>query len=191
MAAQSAVPLARLIESIKAIPGMWDRTVIAIYSADGGCSPSANSYGNEGKSSFVLAGGRIRGGYFGDVRVAGNTGTGHTWSYVSPDDSGAAVVPVSGGEGRVPGRGAGARSCARWASPTTSQASTPTSRRTNPGVHARVGEADGARHDRATHASCASDPLGAADARDPHGRRLLLRTGRRHAADGRRRWRRG
>ncbi len=103
MAAQSAVPLARLIESIKAIPGMWDRTVIAIYSADGGRSPSANSYGNEGKSSFVLAGGRIRGGYFGDVRVAGNTGTGHTWSYVSPDDSGAAVVPVSGGEGRVPG----------------------------------------------------------------------------------------
>lgn len=104
MAAQSALPLARLIEQIKAIPGMWERTVIAIYSADGGRSPSANSYGNSGKSSFVLAGGMIKGGYFGDVRPSGNTSTGHTWDYFSPDDSGAPVVPVSGdGSGRVNG----------------------------------------------------------------------------------------
>ncbi|MBK8714693.1 MAG: hypothetical protein IPN32_08105 [Deltaproteobacteria bacterium] len=103
MAAQSALPLARLIESIKAIPGMWERTVIAVYSADGCRSPSANSYGNEGKSSFVLAGGRINGGYFGDVRVASNTGSGHTWSYFSPDESGAPVVPVSGPDGRLSG----------------------------------------------------------------------------------------
>lgn len=103
MAAQSAVPLARLIESIQAIPGMWERTAIAIYSTDGGRSPSANSYGNGGKSTFVLAGGMVKGGYYGDVRPAGNTGSGHTWQYLSPDDSGAPVVPVSGGTGRIHG----------------------------------------------------------------------------------------
>ena len=104
MAAQSALPLARLIERIKEIPGMWERTVIAVYSADGGRSPSANSYGNSGKSSFVLAGGMVKGGYYGDVRPASNTGTGHTWDYVSPDDSGAPVVPVGGdGSGRIHG----------------------------------------------------------------------------------------
>jgi hypothetical protein len=103
MAAQSAIPLARLIESIKSIPGMWERTIIAIYSADGGRSPSANSYGNGGKSSFVLAGGMVRGGYFGDVRPAGNTGSGHNWEYLSPDDSGAPVVPIGDGSGRIHG----------------------------------------------------------------------------------------
>jgi hypothetical protein len=105
MAAQSSIPLARLIESIKAIPGMWDRTVIAVYSADGGRSPSANSYGNGGKSSFVLCGGMVRGGYYGDVRPSGNTGSGHTWDYLSPDDSGAPVVPAGGGDnnGRLNG----------------------------------------------------------------------------------------
>jgi hypothetical protein len=102
MAAQSAIPLARLIESIKAIPGMWERTVIAVYSADGGRSPSANSYGNEGKSSFIIAGGMVKGGYFGDVRVASNTASGHTWAYFSPDESGAPNVPVGDG-GRLDG----------------------------------------------------------------------------------------
>ncbi|HWB80799.1 MAG TPA: hypothetical protein VG755_37815 [Nannocystaceae bacterium] len=104
MAAQSAIPLARLIESIKAIPGMWERTVIAVYSADGGRSPSANSYGNEGKASFVIAGGMVKGGYFGDVRVASNTASGHTWSYHSPDESGAPSIAVGGdGSGRLDG----------------------------------------------------------------------------------------
>jgi hypothetical protein len=104
MAAQSAIPLARLIESIKAVPGMWERTAIAIYSADGGRSPSANSYGNEGKNTFVLAGGMVKGGYFGDVRVAGNTGSGHTWSYFSPDESGAPTIAVGGdASGRLHG----------------------------------------------------------------------------------------
>ncbi len=94
MAAQSAVPLTRLIESIKAVPGMWERTVIAVYSADGGRTPSANSYGNEGKSTFILCGGMVKGGYYGDVQVASNTGTGHTWAYVAPDNAGNPTVPV-------------------------------------------------------------------------------------------------
>jgi hypothetical protein len=104
MAAQSAIPLARLIESIKAVPGMWERTVIAVYSADGGRTPSANSYGNEGKNSFILCGGMVKGGYYGDVQVAGNTGSGHTWNYVSPDQSGAPTIPVGGdNSGRLNG----------------------------------------------------------------------------------------
>jgi hypothetical protein len=104
MAAQSAIPLTRLIESIKAVPGMWERTVIAVYSADGGRTPSANSYGNEGKNSFILCGGMVKGGYYGDVQVAGNTGTGHTWNYISPDQSGAPTVPVGGdNSGRLNG----------------------------------------------------------------------------------------
>jgi len=104
MAAQSAIPLTRLIESIKAIPGMWERTIIAVYSADGGRSPSANSYGNEGKNSFVLAGGRVKGGYYGDVQVASNTGSGHTWNYFAPDDNGAPTIQVGGdNSGRLNG----------------------------------------------------------------------------------------
>jgi hypothetical protein len=104
MAAQSAIPLTRLIESIKAIPGMWERTVIAVYSADGGRTPSANSYGNEGKNTFLIAGGMVKGGYYGDVQVAGNTGTGHTWTYVSPDESGAPTIPIGGdNSGRLNG----------------------------------------------------------------------------------------
>lgn len=104
MAAQSAIPLTRLIESIKAIPGMWDRTVIAVYSADGGRTPSANSYGNEGKNTFLIAGGVVRGGYYGDVRVAGNTGSGHTWSYWSPDEAGNPTIQVGGdNSGRLNG----------------------------------------------------------------------------------------
>ncbi len=100
MAAQSVIPLVRLIESIKAIPGMWDRTVIVVYSADGGRTPSANSYGNQGKNSFILAGGGVRGGYFGDVRVAGNTGSGHSWSYWAPDEAGDPTIEVSGDNSR-------------------------------------------------------------------------------------------
>ncbi|MCH9681428.1 MAG: DUF1501 domain-containing protein, partial [Deltaproteobacteria bacterium] len=73
MGLQCALPLARLIESLK-LAGIWDRTTIAVYSADGGRSPAANSYGNSGKNGMILAGGNIRGGSYGDVGVAGTAG---------------------------------------------------------------------------------------------------------------------
>lgn len=81
---QLAPSLARLIESLKAA-GIYDRTLIAIYTTDGSRSPAAGSAGNEGKSSVMLAGGRINGGYFGDVTVAGNDGNGHSYGFRAPD----------------------------------------------------------------------------------------------------------
>jgi hypothetical protein len=103
MGLQCALPLARLIESLK-LAGMWERTTIAIFSADGGRAPAANSYGNSGKNTLVLAGGNVRGGYFGDVGVAGDTGGGHTYSYRAPDPvSGAPTAPVTDNSNRLNG----------------------------------------------------------------------------------------
>jgi hypothetical protein len=103
MGLQCALPLSRLIESMKAA-GKWDRTVIAIYSADGGRAPAANSYGDSGKNTLVLAGGNVKGGYYGDVGVAGNTGNGHTYSYRAPDPvTGAPTAPVTDNSGRLNG----------------------------------------------------------------------------------------
>ncbi|MCA9582296.1 MAG: hypothetical protein KC416_10915, partial [Myxococcales bacterium] len=52
---------------------MFDRTLIAVYTTDGSRSPAATSYGDtpNAKNTLVLAGGMIRGGYFGDITVAG------------------------------------------------------------------------------------------------------------------------
>lgn len=103
MALQCALPLARLIESLKAA-GMWERTTIAVFSSDGGRAPSANSYGNSGKNTMVLAGGRIRGGYYGDVSVAGTAGDGHSYRYHVPDpSSGAPQAPVTDNSNRLGG----------------------------------------------------------------------------------------
>lgn len=104
MAKQTANPLARLIEQLKA-RGLYDRTLIAIYSTDGGRSPAAGSVGSEGKNSVMLAGGMIRGGYYGDVRVAGNSGDGHDYSYHMPDlATGRAISDgTTGNDKRVPG----------------------------------------------------------------------------------------
>ena len=85
---QSARPLSRLISQLKEA-GMWDRTVIAMYTTDGSRPVSAGHSGDRGKNTFVLAGGNINGGYYGDMRVAGNKGNGHSYSYHAPD-------PVSG-----------------------------------------------------------------------------------------------
>ena len=84
MALQSAIPLARLIEKLKEA-NLFDNTVIAVYSLDGGRSPAANSSGNEGKNTVILAGGGIQGGYFGDVKIAGPKLDGHKFSYHRPD----------------------------------------------------------------------------------------------------------
>lgn len=103
MGLQCALPLSRLIESLKAA-GMWERTTIAIFSADGGREPAANSYGNTGKNSLVLAGGNVKGGYFGDVGVAGDTGDGHVYSYRVPDPvTGAPTAPVTDNSNRLNG----------------------------------------------------------------------------------------
>ncbi|MEX1366523.1 MAG: DUF1501 domain-containing protein, partial [Nannocystaceae bacterium] len=103
MGLQCALPLARLIESFKA-SGIWDRTVIAIFSSDGGRAPSANSYGNSGKNTMVLAGGGVRGGYYGDVGVAGDSGGGHSYSYRVPEPvSGVPQAPVTDNSNRLDG----------------------------------------------------------------------------------------
>jgi len=84
MARQAALPLARLIEQLKAAD-LFDDTVIAVYSLDGGRSPAANSSGSEGKNTVALVGGGIRGGYYGDVGIAGPKRDGHEYSYHRPD----------------------------------------------------------------------------------------------------------
>lgn len=103
MAAQTVQPLVRLIESFKAA-GIWDRTLLAIYSLDGGRSPAAASYGNEGKNTVILAGGMIRGGYYGDITVEGNRGDGHSFRYHVPDTAtGQPGGGVTNNSGRIPG----------------------------------------------------------------------------------------
>ncbi|MGE0526221.1 MAG: DUF1501 domain-containing protein [Bdellovibrionales bacterium] len=102
--AQIAIPLARLIDALKTAQ-IFDRTVIAIYTTDGGRTPSSDSYGNEGKNSVMLAGGKIQGGYYGDIRIAGNAGNGHSYSYHKPEDSTGAAVSTgsTGNDLRVTG----------------------------------------------------------------------------------------
>jgi hypothetical protein len=90
--AQLALPLTRLIESLK-MAGIWDQTVIAIYTADGSRSPAAGSAGNEGKNTFILAGGQVKGGYFGDVGVAGLDGDGHAYQFATPDPTTGVTQP--------------------------------------------------------------------------------------------------
>lgn len=102
-AKQISMPLARMIQAFKDA-GIFDRTLIAVYCTDGSRSPAAGSYGDSGKNTVILAGGMIRGGYFGDVRVLNNQGDGHTYSYHAPDlTTGAPGVGVPGNGGRVPG----------------------------------------------------------------------------------------
>jgi hypothetical protein len=104
MGKQISLPLARLIAKLKEA-GIYDRTVIAVYTADGGRAPAANSSGDEGKNTFILAGGMVRGGYYGDVSVAGADGDGHIYAYHMPDlTSGVAVAQgATDNNGRVPG----------------------------------------------------------------------------------------
>lgn len=100
-ARQLSYPLARMIEQFKAA-GVWHRTLIAVYCADGSRSPAANSYGHQGKNTIILAGGMIRGGYYGDISVAGNTGDGHNYAYHIPDPvTGAPLEGRTGTDGRL------------------------------------------------------------------------------------------
>jgi hypothetical protein len=83
MTLQASKSLARLITKLKEA-GIYDRTVVAVYCTDGGRAPAAGSQGNEGKNTVILAGGMIRGGYYGDVGIAGDDGDGHVYSYRAP-----------------------------------------------------------------------------------------------------------
>lgn len=103
MARQTVLPLVRLIESLQAA-GIYDRTLIAIYSLDGGRGPGASSYGNEGKNSVILAGGMVQGGYYGDVSVAENIQNGHFYQYHVPDlATGNPANVVRDNSGRIAG----------------------------------------------------------------------------------------
>lgn len=104
MGRQTSLPLARLIETFKKA-GIYDRTLIVMNTLDGGRSPAANSFGSEGKNGLILAGGKIKGGYYGDVRVGGKHEDGHRYVYHRPDDNG---VPVAQGVAHGGGRVAGA-----------------------------------------------------------------------------------
>jgi hypothetical protein len=103
LALQTVLPLARLIESLK-LAGLYDRTLIAVYTLDSGRSPAAYSSGNIGKSGLMLAGGMIKGGYYGDVGVAGDQGDGHVYSFSMPDIATGAPLPgVTDNSQRMPG----------------------------------------------------------------------------------------
>lgn len=104
-AKQISIPLARLITKLKEA-GIYDRTVIAVYTTDGSRSPAANSSGDEGKNTIILAGGMVQGGYYGDVSVAGNEGSdGHVYAYHMPDlETGVRLTNgVTNNSQRVPG----------------------------------------------------------------------------------------
>jgi len=100
---QTVHPLTRLIESLKAA-GLYENTLIAAYTLDGGRAPAAGSSGGEGKSGLMLAGGMIQGGYYGDIGVAGDDGDGHVYSYHAPNpDTGAPMPGAIDNSGRLAG----------------------------------------------------------------------------------------
>jgi hypothetical protein len=83
-AQQSSKPLARMIQYMKDM-NLWHRTLIAVYTLDGSRRPAANSYGNDGKGTMILAGGMIKGGYYGDIRITKDLTEGHEYGFVRPD----------------------------------------------------------------------------------------------------------
>jgi hypothetical protein len=102
MATQLALPLGRLIETLKAA-GIYDRTLIAVFCVDGGRPPAAGDSGDRGKNTVVLAGGAVKGGYYGDIRAT-PTATGNTYSYHAPDlETGLPGPGASKNDLRVPG----------------------------------------------------------------------------------------
>lgn len=96
-AQQSGMTLARLIQFLKN-NNLWTNTVIAMYTLDGSRGMDSNSTGENAKNAIVLAGGRIRGGYYGDIRFENGS-----FVYCRPDDTGAPVATgTAGGSQRVP-----------------------------------------------------------------------------------------
>lgn len=104
MAKQISHPLGRMIQKLKEA-NIFDRTVIAVFCVDGSREVKADSYGNAGKNTVLLAGGMIRGGYFGDIRAASNDGQGHQYTYHAPDlVSGNAGTGNADNNGRIAGK---------------------------------------------------------------------------------------
>lgn len=97
------VPLARLISKLKAA-GLYDRTLIIISTSDGGRSPAAGSSGDEGKNGVILAGGMIKGGYYGDITAGAADGNGQKYRYHMPDIATGAPIPnfTEGNDRRLP-----------------------------------------------------------------------------------------
>lgn len=96
-AAQSGKTLARLITFLKN-NNLWSNTVIAMYTLDGSRGMDSNTTGQDTKNAVVLAGGKIRGGYYGDIRF-----TNGSFYYHRPDDAGNPVATGTTGAGqRVP-----------------------------------------------------------------------------------------
>lgn len=96
-AAQSGRTLARLIQFLKN-NNLWANTVIAMYTLDGSRGMQSYSTGENTKNAVVLAGGRIRGGYYGDIRFSNGQ-----FFYHRPDDTGRPVATgTTGGSQRVP-----------------------------------------------------------------------------------------
>lgn len=94
-AQQVARPLARFIAELKAA-GLYDRTAIAVYTLDSSRRPSANSYGNDGKNSLLLAGGGVKGGYYGDIVITKDLpGGGHQYGFRCPDPATGQLLPTA------------------------------------------------------------------------------------------------
>jgi hypothetical protein len=83
-AQQASKPLARMIQYMKDL-NVWNRTLIAVYTLDGSRRPAAASYGDNGKGTMILAGGMIKGGYYGDIRITKDLSGGHEYGLVLPD----------------------------------------------------------------------------------------------------------
>lgn len=104
MAKQTVLPLDRLIKALKE-DGIWDQTVILINTLDGSRTPNADSFGNTGKNGFILAGGSIKGGYYGDIKhIRSSSGGGNVYAYHVPDLATGVAVPngVEDNSNRVP-----------------------------------------------------------------------------------------
>ncbi|RYZ81005.1 MAG: 3-ketoacyl-ACP reductase [Proteobacteria bacterium] len=81
--------LNRLIDRLKEtkVEGgtLFDQTMIMLNTTDGGRTPAVDSYGDSGKNSMILIGPMVKGGYYGDVKVAATNGNKHDYSYHKPN----------------------------------------------------------------------------------------------------------
>ncbi len=76
--------LDRLIRELTRM-GKLNETLIMLNTTDGGRTPAVDSYGDSGKNSMILIGPMVKGGYYGDVKVAATNGNKHEYSYHKPN----------------------------------------------------------------------------------------------------------
>lgn len=82
MGSQASLCLSRMIETLKKA-GVYDQTLIAAYTTDGSRPMHIDSFGNNGKNTVSLAGGMVKGGYYGDIKLSESTG----YTYHRPDEN--------------------------------------------------------------------------------------------------------